>query len=805
MPGTFAYDEATNTVEVTDGTSGAPTTFNDMYTADQAGTATILLSAEAGASGPGNSLVYPIRPTHDKALIIKCIVAGKTAEADFIFITGTDAWGVAQTESLDVTAGNGTYTTTKRFATATEFDCSDNAAGGGVQWADGTIQITQDIWGVVWEFVADGLYKIDAEVDFGDGSTSTYFTSDAELVYWTTNVEWRVRAQATLKLHRSGWNTWVDGENWGAAWNWNSNGVLTASLMNWRSSNGCSSSMYGITLENCIMCDVSTINFPNVGIVWMDSANDIKNLYVHGLSWGAWFNQNVAVDGFIAEDCKWSVYTNANVDVSIKGLEFINSVSADVRISTAAGQTLTLKDSVTGPSTINLVHASDALVEQYTCNIHITDKDGADLQNVDVDCKYAHLVEGSDSKTYKCIQDHTSVDATHKPITGSDWASFWELYDAAGGLGGDWQTTFDFKTAAEEFVTKTTNVDGDLVGDELVTNGNFAVGTGWTMDGTWAIAGDVASCDGGQGANQFIQQNLTPRAVVGRKYKIDYEVTANTLVGATYLVMSSASCWNSFNCLGTVGTHSYYKEAVRTGDLDFRLAVITSSTGGSISIDNISVREIGTVIQYKKWVGTSELLEARIHKFTFSHADYPNFVMNDAIVDHPLVWELDMGQSTSDLQTIVAGELATYDPPTRAELTTDKAAIIAEVDANETKIDAISTVVPDAAGTAAALLSIIQGADNDTLETLSDQIDGVATLGVGATPVTYTVLDGDTNPIDGVAVWVTTDETGDNVIASGTTNDSGEITFMLDSGTTYYMWSQKAGYNFTNPDTEVVP
>ena len=45
--GTFAYTESTNTIEVTDGTSGAPATFNDMYTADQAGTGTVLLAATA--------------------------------------------------------------------------------------------------------------------------------------------------------------------------------------------------------------------------------------------------------------------------------------------------------------------------------------------------------------------------------------------------------------------------------------------------------------------------------------------------------------------------------------------------------------------------------------------------------------------------------------------------------------------------------------------------------------------------------------------------------------------------------------
>lgn len=86
-----------------------------------------------------------------------------------------------------------------------------------------------------------------------------------------------------------------------------------------------------------------------------------------------------------------------------------------------------------------------------------------------------------------------------------------------------------------------------------------------------------------------------------------------------------------------------------------------------------------------------------------------------------------------------------------------------------------------------------------------DVLGAVALSGSGATATVYTVLDGDTNPIDGVSVWVSTDLAGTNVVASGTTDDSGEVTFMLDSGTTYYLWSQKAGYNFTNPDTEVVP
>ena len=73
---------------------------------------------------------------------------------------------------------------------------------------------------------------------------------------------------------------------------------------------------------------------------------------------------------------------------------------------------------------------------------------------------------------------------------------------------------------------------------------------------------------------------------------------------------------------------------------------------------------------------------------------------------------------------------------------------------------------------------------------------------------TYTVTDG-ADPIEGVDVWITTDLAGSNVIWNGVTNalgvalDTNSEKPFLDAGT-YYFWSQKAGYSFSNPDTEAV-
>lgn len=95
--------------------------------------------------------------------------------------------------------------------------------------------------------------------------------------------------------------------------------------------------------------------------------------------------------------------------------------------------------------------------------------------------------------------------------------------------------------------------------------------------------------------------------------------------------------------------------------------------------------------------------------------------------------------------------------------------------------------------------------DSYTPIELHEAIADIATvhgLGTGATAKTYTLTDG-VDPIENATVWVSTDSAGSNVVAQGITNTSGQVTFYLDSGTTYYIWRQKSGYTFTNPDTEV--
>lgn len=86
------------------------------------------------------------------------------------------------------------------------------------------------------------------------------------------------------------------------------------------------------------------------------------------------------------------------------------------------------------------------------------------------------------------------------------------------------------------------------------------------------------------------------------------------------------------------------------------------------------------------------------------------------------------------------------------------------------------------------------GADSDTLETLSDQIDGVG-AGTGTGTYTDTVTDG-VDPLDNVLVQLSTDSAGANMAYRAYTGADGVFAMHPDPGT-YYVWLELAGYSFT--------
>lgn len=142
--------------------------------------------------------------------------------------------------------------------------------------------------------------------------------------------------------------------------------------------------------------------------------------------------------------------------------------------------------------------------------------------------------------------------------------------------------------------------------------------------------------------------------------------------------------------------------------------------------------------------------------------------------------------SAAEVNAEVDTALAEYDAPTKAELDSGLAGLS----------------VPTAGQVADAVWDETLSAHN-TAGSTGAKLADVDTLGAGADAVTLTVkLDGGT-VVGNADVWISTSSTGSPLVASGTTNSSGQITFYLDAGVTYYCWREKVGYNFDNPTSFV--
>ena len=172
MPGAFTYDPASKRVTVIGGNEASPADFSSWVAADRAGTLTLW----TGTPATGITLTNQVRPCEKLALPLDFIIAGATdiGAGDTIGITGTDAWGQVQNETL-ATEASGTFTTSKRWRTITNVDCNG--------FVTGTLTIRQPQWGVIWD-KGNNQYQLDALFQVGDGVTSTCFKEwDRQIVF----------------------------------------------------------------------------------------------------------------------------------------------------------------------------------------------------------------------------------------------------------------------------------------------------------------------------------------------------------------------------------------------------------------------------------------------------------------------------------------------------------------------------------------------------------------------------------------------------------------------------------------------
>lgn len=136
------------------------------------------------------------------------------------------------------------------------------------------------------------------------------------------------------------------------------------------------------------------------------------------------------------------------------------------------------------------------------------------------------------------------------------------------------------------------------------------------------------------------------------------------------------------------------------------------------------------------------------------------------------------------------------DPADASDIAAAFAALTTDVTDLETAVTdlANSAVQLDATGELAFQAFYAANTASTSIDDVIDAIDAIGgATGPGADTVTITIKVASV-AVANAQVWISSDSGGSNVIA-GTklTNSQGEVVFLLDAGTTYYLWMQKDG------------
>jgi hypothetical protein len=373
-------------------------------------------------------------------------------------------------------------------------------------------------------------------------------------------------------------------------------------------------------------------------------------------------------------------------------------------------------------------------------------------------------------------------------------ANVWDSFFGADMLNVDVHAIDDDETAAnnlESYCDGTTPIPANAtqISDDATAANNLELITeisnitSLTVDASGHLECDVVEIEGADPTDTIRD------AVVDDATRIDASAL-NTLSGHD---PGGTLCADG-TPLTAAETESEVNDALVALKLDHLIAVAESDD----PVDNSIIAKLAA--SDGDWSGfnaATESLEALRDRGDTAWITAPNDPTAAAIAD--AVWDEDIVAAHNTADT--AGEI----------LDTDLATILGDTNELQTdwhdggRLDLIldAATAPTAAQVADAVWDEATSGHTGAGSTGKALTDGI-TAGAGAITFIYTLTSSvDSAPVASATVWVTTDQAGSNVVASGTTDTNGAVTFYLDAGT-YYVWREKSGWNFTNPDTETV-
>lgn len=248
---------------------------------------------------------------------------------------------------------------------------------------------TEPVSTFVTEVVEDAVYKILKTVQFGDGANSLTFKSINEIVYFDDAQYFSIKSNATLELGVLSNGYGIDGSFWSVG--------PSATMVMTVTGQTPTFHLYGSRLHSrnqSIFIQSGTIVINKGQITFASSTNylrcysgitllSIKDLYLEG-GYRLWCDKTPTDfdDVHIHNSTKALL---ASVAVTLDSLLVTNASTQDVWITTA--NTITLKNPKFHPTRIQIDDAGGIVIEQYTCNIHVADKNGNNLSGVVVSCE----------------------------------------------------------------------------------------------------------------------------------------------------------------------------------------------------------------------------------------------------------------------------------------------------------------------------------------------------------------------------------------------------------------------------------
>lgn len=425
-----SYDPTENKITIAGGTESSPADFDDIVSADRAGTFK-LLDGTIDADPDTFSLDNQPRPVEKLALQLQITCTPRSgATCD---ISGKDAWGNPISENgIDISSGSAN--TTNRFS---EID-ANGIIVNGLQNGD-DFDIDQNQWGVIWDYSENDTYFLDAEIRLGDNTTPTYFKDVNKLIVFTK----RLREYCGYSIYGSAFPIYIYAnahiqlgelineetkETWKGCAITILIGTYEIFLFDGSGTNTYRR-LYGCTIINSVTnCDMFVRCRANTRL-WNCNLNrvfpatiDSTNLYRCTIMKGwAGFSYVSGVAPTIGDYVGHDVYIAAYVvgtssDVIIRRLKATNAYAVWIT-SVNHTKDIALLDCELTNWVMRMKGEGQLgkVLRKYSVNVHIADKDGSDLSEANVVCK-----DKDDNEVFNVNTD-VNGDIVEQEVVYQEW------------------------------------------------------------------------------------------------------------------------------------------------------------------------------------------------------------------------------------------------------------------------------------------------------------------------------------------------------------------------------------------------